>query len=149
MSFLFGDAISRTFLAWLIGEGMGWRSIFVIAAGTLLGLFLLNAVLLKETPAAIGEPEPEASPFALVEQDESGSDSDFWTAAKPLFLDYGFWLICVLSLAFTLVRETFNLWIPTYFVDIGLSHTEAARESALFPWLEGLPSCFLDFSVIG
>ncbi|MGO9403403.1 MAG: MFS transporter [Terriglobales bacterium] len=27
LSFLFGDAISRTFMAWLIGHGLGWRGI--------------------------------------------------------------------------------------------------------------------------
>jgi sugar phosphate permease len=137
LSFLFGDAVSRIFLAWLIGDGLGWRSIFVIAAGALLVLFLLNVVLLKETPESVGEREAEASPLAVVDQYGSGSGSDFWTALKPLFLDYGFWLVCILSFAFTLVRETFNLWTPTYFVEIGLSHAQAAGESSLFPLFGG------------
>jgi len=137
LSFLFGDAVSRIFLAWLIGDGLGWRNIFVIAAGTLTFFLLLIVVLLKETPAAVGEREPEASPMAIVDQYGSGSDRDFWTAVKPLFLDHGFWLVCILSFAFTLVRETFNLWTPTYFVEIGLSQAKAAAESSLFPLFGG------------
>jgi len=108
-----------------------------IAAGTVTVFLLLIVVLLKETPAAVGEREPEASPLAIVDQYGSGSDRDFWTAIKPLFLDHGFWLVCILSFAFTLVRETFNLWTPTYFVEIGLSQAKAAAESSLFPLFGG------------
>ena len=40
---------------------------------------------------------------------------------------------------FTLVRETFNLWTPTYFVQIvGLAAADAARKSALFPLFGGI-----------
>ena len=139
LSFLFGDAASRAFLAWLIGKGFGWRGIFVIAAATLFLLLLLNLVLLKETPLAIGESEPPANPLALVaEAEDQGSHHDLGSILKPLFADVGFWLVCILSFTFTLVRETFNLWTPTYFIQaVGLSPSEAARESALFPLFGG------------
>lgn len=132
LSFLFGDAASREFLAWLIAEGLGWRGIFGVAAVTLFLLFFINLVLLKETPLAIGEPEPPANPLALiVEREEQRSCPDLSSILKPLFLDVGFWLVCILSFSFTLVRETFNLWTPTYFVRVvGLSPADAARESA-------------------
>jgi len=46
--------------------------------------------------------------------------------------------VCILSFTFTLVRETFNLWTPTYFIQVvGLSPSDAARESALFPLFGG------------
>jgi OPA family glycerol-3-phosphate transporter-like MFS transporter len=140
LSFLFGDAASRTFLAWLIGHGLSWRMVFVIAAVTLFLLFLANLVLLKETPGEIGESEPHANPTAIVEERESRSSSlDVWQPLRTLFLNSGFQLVCILSFTFTLVRETFNLWTPTYFVTIvGLSDRDAARESALFPLFGGL-----------
>lgn len=139
LSFLFGDAASRTFLAWLIEEGLGWRGIFVVAAATLFCLFLLNLLLLKESPDAIGEQEPQANPLAIVgKEPKQGSHHDLLHALKPLFRNYGFWLVCVLSFVFTLVRETFNLWTPTYFIQaVGLSTADAARESALFPLFGG------------
>jgi OPA family glycerol-3-phosphate transporter-like MFS transporter len=140
LSFLFGDAASRAFLAWLITEGLGWRGIFEVAAATLLFLFFVNLVLLKETPLAIGESEPPANPLAIVvEQDDQSSRPHLSSILKPLFTDSGFWLVCILSFTFTLVRETFNLWTPTYFVQaVGLSPADAARESALFPLFGGL-----------
>lgn len=140
LSFLFGDAASRAFLAWLITEGLGWRGIFGVAAATLLLLFFVNLALLRETPSAIGESEPPANPLAIVvEQEDQRSRPQMWSILKPLFLDVGFWLVCILSFTFTLVRETFNLWTPTYFVRVvGLSPADAARESALFPFFGGL-----------
>lgn len=140
LSFLFGDAASRAFLAWLIGKGLSWRGIFVVAAATLFLLFLVNFVLLKEAPLAIGESEPDASPLAIVaKSDDPGSRHDLWSILKPLFVDAGFWMVCILSLTFTLVRETFNLWTPTFFIQaVGLSRADAARESALFPLFGGI-----------
>lgn len=139
LSFLFGDAASRTFLAWLIGTGLGWRGVFVVAAATLFLLFLGNLVLLKETPAEIGESEPRASPMAIIGERHGTDRRHLWRTLRTLFLDSGFQLVCVLSFTFTLVRETFNLWTPSYFVQVvGLSEADAARASALFPFFGGL-----------
>ena len=140
LSFLFGDAVSRTFMAWLIGRGLGWRGIFMAAGGMLFLLFLINLALLKENPGAVGELEPEGNPLAIVtEQDPQGSHPGLWHHLRPLFSNYGFWLVCVLSFGITLVRETFNLWTPTYFIQVvGLSKADAAQQSALFPLFGGL-----------
>ena len=44
-----------------------------------------------------------------------------------------------LSLGMTLVRETFNLWTPTYFTEaVGLTNADAAQKSALFPLFGGI-----------
>ena len=142
LSYLFGDAASRSFMAWLLGHGLGWRGIFMVAGGTLFVLFLVNLILLKENPGAVGEPEPEANPLAIVtetEKDQQGSQQSLWHHLRPLFSNYGFWLVCALSFGFTLVRETFNLWTPTYFIQVvGLSKADAAQQSALFPLFGGL-----------
>jgi OPA family glycerol-3-phosphate transporter-like MFS transporter len=139
LSFLFGDAASRSFLGWLIGSGLGWRGVFVIAAATLFLLFVLNLLLLIETPSAIGEAEPLGDPMAVIgERDVMNSHHDLWRTLRTLSMDCGFQLVCVLSFTFPLVRETFNLWTPTYFVQVvGVSDAVAARESALFPLFGG------------
>ena len=50
-----------------------------------------------------------------------------------------FWLVCLLSLGVTLLRETFNLWTPTYFTQaVGLTNADAAQKSALFPLFGGV-----------
>ena len=140
LSYLFGDAASRTFMGWLIGRGLGWRGIFMVAAATLFLLFIANLVLLKENPGAVGEIEPEANPCAIVTpQDDSRKKMGLWHHLRPLSGNHGFWLVCALSLGFTLVRETFNLWTPTYFIQaVGLSKVAAAQQSALFPLFGGL-----------
>ena len=40
LSFLFGDAVARAFMARLIGAGLGWRGVFWVAAGVLAGLWI-------------------------------------------------------------------------------------------------------------
>src|SRR5262245_57922139 len=55
LSFLFGDALARRFMGWLIEHGVGWRGVFFVAAGVMLIIFLANLLLLKESPREIGE----------------------------------------------------------------------------------------------
>jgi OPA family glycerol-3-phosphate transporter-like MFS transporter len=111
-----------------------------VAAATLFLLFLANLALLRESPAKIGESEPRANPIAVIrERDGTASRQHIWPTLRTLSQDPGFRLVCILSFVFTLVRETFNLWTPTYFVTVvGLSDAGAARESALFPLFGGL-----------
>jgi sugar phosphate permease len=33
LSYLFGDVAARRFKGWLIGNGVGWRGVFLAAAG--------------------------------------------------------------------------------------------------------------------
>ena len=35
LSFLFGDALARSFMGCLIDAGLGWRGVFWVAAGVL------------------------------------------------------------------------------------------------------------------
>jgi OPA family glycerol-3-phosphate transporter-like MFS transporter len=58
---------------------------------------------------------------------------------RTLLSSYAFWLVCGLSLGTTLLRETFNLWIPTYFTQmVGMTGAQAASGSAVFPFFGGL-----------
>jgi sugar phosphate permease len=123
LSYLLGDAGARAFMGALIANGLGWRGVFVSAAAVLGVLFVVNAVWLKEAP-----PTPPAdSPDRL--DDGKG-------ILSSLFKSPQFWLACVLSLGFTLMRETFNTWTPTFFTEsAGLSAAAAATQSAWFPIL--------------
>jgi OPA family glycerol-3-phosphate transporter-like MFS transporter len=137
LSFLFGDAASRYFMRWLFDRGLGWRGVFAVAGGV-LGLLLVAGIwLLKESPESIG----------LKNLDDDLSDER--TAAPALedrklpivrlLSSPTFCLVCLLSFALTLVRETFNTWTPTYFVNaVGLEKADAAGVSALFPLAGGV-----------
>jgi sugar phosphate permease len=140
LSFLFGDALARTFMGFLIDAGLSWRSVFWIAAGVLGVLWVLNFALIRESPKDLGLHEPETNPANLF--GKLGEDPHP-EAAGPLWATLArspaFWIVCLISLGVTLLRETFNNWTPTYLVEgVGLSQGSAARMSSLFPFFGGI-----------
>jgi OPA family glycerol-3-phosphate transporter-like MFS transporter len=145
LSFLFGDAGCRWTMSELLAHGVGWRGVFYFAAGALAVLLLINLLLLRETPAERGLPAPEVNPRNVYAQnahiDEPGSERHQKIGAilRPLLTSFAFWLVCLLAFGTTLLRETFNLWTPTYFVQfVGLLPSVAASRSALFPLCGGV-----------
>ena len=147
LSFLFGDAAARQLLAVLIDRGLGWRGIFFTAAGVLVSLLIVNALLLKDTPGEIGEAEPQANPQNLfASSDDDSAPMSVRSLLLPLLRSKVFLLVCLLSVGLTLVRETFNLWTPTYFAQaVGLSNADAAQKSALFPFFGGISVLFAGY----
>ena len=139
LSYLFGDAASRYFMGALIHFGLGWRGVFLTAAGTLAVLFLANLLLLKESREQIGLPPAEVNPANLFAAEDAPARPRRMTEIlKPLLRSFAFWLVCLLSLGTTLVRETFNTWTPTYFNQaLGIGKADAASLSALFPLFGG------------
>ncbi len=141
LSFLFGDALARTFIGWLITDlGLGWQQVFWIAAGVLAVLLIANAALIRESPGELGLPEPTVNPDNLF--GELGEDARP-KSAGPLWAtlasSQAFWTVCLLSLGLTLLRETFNNWTTTYLVHgVGLEPGDAAGKSALFPLAGGV-----------
>jgi OPA family glycerol-3-phosphate transporter-like MFS transporter len=140
LSYLFGDALSRQFMSILIAHGLGWRAVFLIAAATLLSLFVLNFFLLRDTPEDIGEKEPPSNSSNLfADQTDQTKVLPFRQLLRTLLQSREFWVVCALSLGCTLVRETFNTWTPTYFTEfLGLSQAEAASKSSWFPFFGGV-----------
>ena len=139
LSYLFGDAIGRKLMEWLIASDYQWREVFYAAAGILLVLFLLNSVLLKDSPIQVGEPEPEPSPANLFgPQGNDPAPAGLANLLRPLLTSRTFWLVCLLSLGFTALRETFNDWTPTVLHQaFGLDNAAAAGQSAHFPFWGG------------
>src|SRR5579872_6308542 len=140
LSYLFGDALARWFLGALIGWHLSWRQVFMIAAAVLGGIFVICLLFLRESPTQIGGEEPPTNPANLFGKDgERPAPQSLKALLRPLLGSQMFWIVCVLSLGATLVRETFGLWTPTYFTQAaGLSTAEAAGKSALFPLLGGV-----------
>ncbi len=140
LSFLFGDAAARTFMSLLIEAGLGWRQVFWVAAGVLSGLTVLNLLWLKESPRDVGFDEPVANPLNVYGEttDRDDPPTNLRSLLVPLVTSPAFLTACVLSLGLTLLRETFNLWTPTYFTQVvGSSSSQAAAQSALFPLFGG------------
>ncbi len=137
LSYLFGDAAARSFLGWLIELGLGWRGLFVASAGVLASIGLACMVFLRESPPAAGSEGLDGDldrAGALIEAEPIPGEG----MIGRLLRSPAFWVVCFLSLGVTLLRETFNTWTPTYFVEqVGLSKSAAARASALFPLAGG------------
>jgi len=142
LSFLFGDAVSRWMMSQLMAHGVGWRGVFFFAAGALAVLMLTNLLLLREAPEERGLPAPEVNPrnvYADQEQVGDGERAGLGAILRPLLTSFAFWMVCVLAFGTTMLRETFNLWMPTYFVQFaGLTTSAAASRSALFPLCGGI-----------
>jgi sugar phosphate permease len=139
LSYLFGDAASRQFMSMLIARGFGWRGVFYLAAATLTVVLLANILLLRETPSRLGFSEPPINPSNLFkEEGEQHRPASLRSLLGAFARSPSFWLVCLLSLGVTLLRETFNLWTPTYFTQaVGLTSADAAQKSALFPLFGG------------
>lgn len=124
----------------LIDAGLKWRGVFGVAAGVLAVLAIINFFLIHESPRELDLPEPETNPdnlFGNLGQDANPE------AVGPLWATLArsptFWLVCLLSLGVTLLRETFNNWTPTYLVEgVGLEKGKAASMSSLFPFFGGV-----------
>ena len=142
LSFLFGDAGCRWTMSELLGHGVGWHGVFYFAAGALAVLLIINLLLLRETPAERGLPAPEVNPrnvYAGIDEPGAEHHQKISAILRPLLTSFAFWLVCLLAFGTTLLRETFNLWTPTYFVQfVGLLPSVAASRSALFPLCGGV-----------
>ena len=87
-----------------------------------------------------GCPPPEVNPHNLfgAEGDE-GRPAGLWSLLKPFFTSRAFWLVAIMSLGLTLMREAFTFWTPTYLVEVGgMDAGQAARYSLFFPLFGGL-----------
>src|SRR5262249_42862293 len=136
LSYLFGDAAARQFLAVLIGWNLSWRAVFAICAGVLTAILTASWFVLRESPADIGEPEPQMNPDNLLEKENS---SNGLRLALALFKSPAFCLVCAVSLGTTILRETLTFWSPTYFTQVVHMNTaEAAQSSSVFPLLGGV-----------
>jgi OPA family glycerol-3-phosphate transporter-like MFS transporter len=125
-------------MGWLIAIGFGWRGVFAVCASVLAVLLALCLFLLRESPSAIGQPEPSANPANLF-ADKNVQTPSVRTLLSTLASSHAFRLACVLSLGLTIVKETFSLWTPTYFVQAtGMTAAAAAGNSSLFPLLGGI-----------
>ncbi len=145
LSYLFGDFLSRLFLGGLLKTleanhvDHAWRILFYAAAGVLALIFVGCLLLVKETPAEVGDPEPHTNPENVYgEEGDIAEPTGLGSILIPLLKDPVFWVVCILSFGFTMLRETFNNWIPTYLHEVNhLSKGDAAMWSSLFPLFGG------------
>lgn len=115
LSWLFGDALGRLFLGWLISHGLGWRGVFFTAAGVLLVIWGVSLFTVKETPEDVGGVPAHVNPDNLF--GEEGADRQAHNLVEllvPFLSSISFWAVMTMCFSMTFIRETFNLWMPTW-----------------------------------
>jgi OPA family glycerol-3-phosphate transporter-like MFS transporter len=133
VSYLVGDALARQQMGALIERGYGWRALFLFAGLVAAATLLANLLWLRESRVAAGYTEATPNPLNLFAATESRPAS-LRELLVPLMRNRAFLLVCLLSFACTIIRETFNTWTPAYLRDyLGYSMSHAATLSALFP----------------
>jgi sugar phosphate permease len=133
ISYLVGDAAARQQMGILIERGYGWRALFVFAAIVAAVWLVASVLFLRESRVEQGHPEATPNPLNLFAASESRPAS-VGALLLPLLRSRAFLLVCVLSFACTIIRETFNTWTPMYLRDhLGYSLSRSAGVSAIFP----------------
>lgn len=140
LSYLFGDVVARLALGEALRLGASWRQIFFIAAAGLGVITVGVFTCLKARPQQVGLPGAQiAEGNVYGAAGDSERPESIRTLLGPLLRRPSFWMVCVMSLGLTLIRETFNFWTPTYLIDTaGLSTADAAKASSLFPFFGGV-----------
>jgi MFS transporter, OPA family, glycerol-3-phosphate transporter len=132
-SYLLGDAAARQSMSLLLERGVGWRGLFLFGAAVAGAMFLANLFLLRESCTDEGHGEAVANPHNVFAGGGAAPKS-YAALVLPLLRSRAFLMVCLLGLATTMVRETFNTWTPVYFRDfLGYSVSHAASASAIFP----------------
>ncbi|HEY1491280.1 MAG TPA: MFS transporter, partial [Steroidobacteraceae bacterium] len=132
ISYLVGDALARQQMGMLIAHGFGWRALFVFAGVVAAVALAANLLLLRESRVDDGHPEARPNPLNLFAATES-APAGIRALLAPLLRSRAFLLVCLLSFACTIIRETFNTWNPDYLHDLGFSMSRSATLSAIFP----------------
>ncbi len=139
MSYLFGDALVRTYLGLLIHQDMGWRGIFFTAAGSLGLITVFCFFTLKSSPCDVGGTEPAGNPDNLFgPAGESPQPESLRKLLVPMLVNPTFWLVCLMNFGLTLIREAFTFWSPQYLVSVGFDVGNAPMLSMVFPLVGGV-----------
>jgi OPA family glycerol-3-phosphate transporter-like MFS transporter len=135
MSYLLGDALGRLYLSQLLGLGLSWRGLFLAAAATLGAIGLASIFTLRSSPRDVGEEEPAGNPANVFgAEGETARPPGLLRLLLPLLTNGTFWLVCLMNMGLTLIRETFNQWTPTFLLETyGLKPRSAGMGSMVFP----------------
>ena len=135
LSYLFGDIVAKLLLGQLLVLGLGWRGLFIAAAGVLAAVALASGFSLKSAPETIGLPAPLTRPASVFAEPKAPADrpASLGSLLRPYLRSRSFQLVLAMSFGLTALREAFSFWVPTYLVEAAhLSEGAASQYSALY-----------------
>ena len=135
VSYLFGDFAARQILALFMEDGRGWQSMFMVSGSILLVIAILSLVGLRSRPSDVGLTNPLVNPTNLF--GKAGAEerpSHLWELLRPYIVSPSFWLVLLMSVTLTFVRESSNFFNNDYLkVAAQVSDKQAAIYSSYFP----------------
>ena len=141
LSYLLGDAAARLYLGAAISVGLGWQGMFLTAAATLGLIACVSLFTLKNRPTDLNLPEPPPPPGNVFGEDRGHEKIPLMQLLMPLVSSFSFWLVCLMNVGLTLIRESFGLWNPTYLTEVAkLDPGTAGMASLVFPLIGAVPA---------
>ncbi|MEW6056386.1 MAG: MFS transporter [Bdellovibrionota bacterium] len=136
ISYQFGGVIAALFAAFLLSKGVGWQGLFIVPAATLAVIGLLIYPFIQDNPSKNLSDQPSL-PVKNPKDTAVAVHDGLTYLGRFRFLLKKKQFLVMLSLSFmlTLLRECFNVWVPAYFSQMGLSASSSAFKSAVFPLL--------------
>jgi sugar phosphate permease len=132
VSYQFGGVIATLFAGFLLARFNGWRVLFFGPALALAVVGLMIRPCLRSSPTDVGHALPRERD---VPQAPDPAPLSLNARLRLLLLNGPFLVVCALSFVLTLLRESFNTWLPVYFAQMGGTAYQAVFRSALFPLL--------------
>ena len=133
-SYQLGSAVTPAFFAGLLVITTGWQPLFIVPGIVLIGVGLFAQRWIVQRPSDLGLAE---LPRDVAEPEPAARDATQpWHAPiRSLLARRPFWIALGLSFSLTVIRETFGLWMPRYFADLGAANAAAVLKSTAFPLL--------------
>lgn len=135
VSYLFGDFAARQVLAHFMEDGGGWQQMFAVSGEILLAIAVLCVIGLRSRPSDVGLAIPVVNPLNLY--GTKGAEErppNLWELLKPYIFSPSFWLVLLMSVTLTFVRESSNFFNNDYLkVAAQVSDKQAAIYSSYFP----------------
>ena len=134
-SYQLGGAVTPVLLAGLMVVTTGWQPLFAVPAIALVAVGLLVQRWIVQRPCDLGLQDLHAGPKTDAAPTEATAPISALAPMRKLLIRPAFWTVLALSFSLTLIRETFGLWMPRYFADLGASNAAAVLKSTAFPLL--------------
>ena len=134
-SYQLGSAVTPLIFSGLMLVTTGWQPLFALPGVALILTGLAVQRWIAQRPSAVGLPDLEPQADAPPPVAPEGPRPPWYTPLKLLLARPSFWIVLALSFSLTLIRETFSLWMPRYFADLGAANAAAVLKSTAFPVL--------------
>eukprot|EP01119_Soliformovum_irregulare_P013966 TRINITY_DN3773_c0_g1_i2.p1 TRINITY_DN3773_c0_g1~~TRINITY_DN3773_c0_g1_i2.p1 ORF type:complete len:474 (-),score=140.23 TRINITY_DN3773_c0_g1_i2:18-1247(-) len=132
-SYLFGDAVVRLLYGALLASGWTWEGIFYFGAVSMAIITIFASVGLRHRdPTSIGE-QAIVGTSSNVYHSTSDKPESFRDLIFPLLKSLPFYLLLLMSIGLTFIRETLRDWIPLFLEEkTHLTQSQAALASTFY-----------------